>query len=142
MKSLADILLANALFAFVPLIILLQVAQLGPDWKLIRFTLLGISFACYTARIGLTQYRQHRDQETVRRQTLAMDSSVDGIAILNEKGLHIYGNSAFAHTCWVSMVLSKLWGSPGGSSTRYKTWTDSSRRFAVPCPELASGLHP
>ena len=97
MKSLADILLANALFAFVPLIILLQVAQLGPDWKLIRFTLLGISFACYTARIGLTQYRQHRDQETVRRQTLAMDSSVDGIAILNEKGLHIYGNSAFAH---------------------------------------------
>ncbi len=95
-KSLAGILLNNAMFVFAPLLILYQVAQLGPGWKLIRFTLLGVSFLCYAVRIGLTQHRQHKDEETVRRQTLAMDSSADGIGILNEKGIHIYANMAFA----------------------------------------------
>ena len=96
-KSLLEIFLNNGLFIFAPLLILYQVAQLGPDWKFIRFSLLGISFLCYAVRIGLTQFRQHQDEETVRRQTLAMDSSVDGISILNEEGVHIYANTAYAH---------------------------------------------
>jgi PAS domain S-box-containing protein len=95
-NSLMRILLNNAMFVFAPLLILYQVAQLGPGWKLIRFTLLGVSFLCYAIRIGLTQHRQHKDEGTVRRQTLAMDSSTDGIGILNEKGIHIYANTAFA----------------------------------------------
>lgn len=95
-KSLLGILLNNCLFVFAPLLILYQVAQLGPDWKLIRYSLLGISFLCYALRIGLTQSRQHQDEETVRRQSLAMDSSLDGISILNEKGIHIYANTAYA----------------------------------------------
>ncbi len=95
-NSLMGILLNNAMFVFAPLLILYQVAQLGPGWKLIRFTLLGVSFFCYAIRIGLTQHRQHKDEGTVRRQTLAMDSSADGIGILNEKGVHIYANKAFA----------------------------------------------
>ncbi len=95
-KTLLEILLNNGMFTFAPLLILYQVAQLGPDWKFIRFSLLGLSFLCYAVRIGLTQFRQHQDEETVRRQTLAMDSSVDGISILNEKGVHIYANSAYS----------------------------------------------
>jgi len=95
-NSLMGILLNNAMFVFAPLLILYQVAQLGPGWKLIRFTLLGVSFLCYAIRIGLTQHRRHKDEGTVRRQTLAMDSSADGIGILNEKGIHIYANTAFA----------------------------------------------
>ncbi len=94
-KSLLEILLNNGMFTFAPLMILYQVAQLGPDWKFIRFSLLGVSFLCYAVRIGLTQFRQHQDEETVRRQTLAMDSSVDGISLLNEKGVHIYANTAY-----------------------------------------------
>jgi PAS domain S-box-containing protein len=94
-KSLLGILLSNGIFVFAPLLILYQVAQLGPGYKLLRFSLLGISFSCYAFRIGLTQYRQHKDEETVRRQTLAMDSSMDGISLLNEKGIHIYANTAF-----------------------------------------------
>jgi len=94
-NSLPDILLTNGMFAFIPLAILFLATQLGPGWKLFRFSLLGVSFACYALRIGLTQNRQQKDEETVRRQTLAMDSSVDGIAILNENGLHIYANLAF-----------------------------------------------
>ena len=95
-QKLLEIFLDNGMFIFAPLLILYQVAQLGPDWKFIRFSLLGISFLCYALRIGLTQSRQHKDEETVRRQTLAMDSSIDGISLLNEKGVHIYANSAYA----------------------------------------------
>ena len=93
---LADIMITNGMFAFVPLAILFLVAELGPGWILIRFSVLGISFVCYALRIAMTQFRQQQDEETVRRQTLAMDTSVDGIALMNEKGLHIYANSAFA----------------------------------------------
>jgi PAS domain S-box-containing protein len=94
--TLSEVLVNNAMFFFAPMVILFQVAQLGPGFKAIRFTLLGISFSCYAVRIGLTQYRQQQDEETVRRQSLAMDSSIEGIGILNEKGVHSYANSALA----------------------------------------------
>ncbi len=95
-SSITDIMITNGMFAFVPLAILFLVAELGPGWILIRFSVLGVSFVCYALRIAMTQFRQQQDQETVRRQTLAMDTSVDGIALMNEQGLHIYANSAFA----------------------------------------------
>ena len=95
-RTLGEILINNLMFFFAPMLILIQVAQLGPGQKGIRFTLLGISFACYAVRIGLTQYRQQLDEETVRRQTLAMESSIEGIGILNEKGVHVYANAALA----------------------------------------------
>ena len=95
-RTLGEILINNTMFFFAPMIILIQVARMGPEQKLIRFTLLGFSFACYALRIGITQFRQQQDEETVRRQTLAMDSSLDGIGILNEKGVHIYANAALA----------------------------------------------
>jgi len=94
--TLSEILVNNAMFFFAPMIILIQVAQLGPDFKVFRFALLGISFSCYAVRIGLTQQRQQRDEETVRRQTLAMDSSVEGIGILDDQGVHVYANAALA----------------------------------------------
>jgi PAS domain S-box-containing protein len=94
--SLTSILITNGMFAFVPLAILFVVSELGPGWKLIRYSLLFVSFCCYALRIALMQFRQQEDEETVRRQTIAMDNSVDGIALINEKGVHIYANSAFA----------------------------------------------
>ena len=95
-KSLTEVLLTNGIFALLPLMILFQVTQLGPNWRLVRFGLLAASFACYAARVGFTEFRQQQGAETVRRQALAMDSAIDGIAIVNEKGLHIYANNAFA----------------------------------------------
>ena len=95
-KSLTDILITNVVFAFVPFAVLFLVAESGPGWKLLRFSVLGISLVCYALRIALSQFRQHQDEETVRRQSLAMDTSADGIALLDEKGVHIYANSAFA----------------------------------------------
>ena len=94
--TLGEILVNNAMFFFAPMVILIQVAQLGPGLKAVRFTLLGISFTCYAVRICLTQFRQQQDEEMVRRQSLAMDSSVEGIGILDDKGVHSYANSALA----------------------------------------------
>lgn len=95
-KSISDILITNGMFAFVPLAVLFLVARLGPGWNLLRYSLLAVSFVCYGLRIAIMQFRQQQDEETVRRQTLAMDHSVDGIALIDEKGLHVYANSAFA----------------------------------------------
>ena len=95
-KSLADILITNGMYAFLPLAILFLVSDLGPGWRLLRFGLFGVSFACYALRIGLTEFQHLKDGETVRRQTMAMDSSVDGIALMDEKGVHVYANASFA----------------------------------------------
>jgi PAS domain S-box-containing protein len=95
-RSLTDILITNGMFAFVPLAILFLIAELGPGWKVIRFSLLAVSFLCYAIRIGLSQFQQQADEDTVRRQTLAMDTSADGFALINQKGVHVYANSAFA----------------------------------------------
>jgi PAS domain S-box-containing protein len=95
-KSLSAILITNGMFAFVPLAILFLAAELGPGWKLLRFSLLFVSFVCYALRIALMQFRQQNDEDTMRRQTLAMDTSTDGIALLDGQGTHIYANAAFA----------------------------------------------
>jgi len=111
-KSLASIVLTNGMFAFIPLAILFLVAELGPGWKFLRFGLLGVSFVCYALRIGLSQFQQREDEETVRRQTLAMDSSVDGIALIDEKGQHVYANSSFAAMLGFTgpqQILGKPW---------------------------------
>ncbi|HEX4543819.1 MAG TPA: hypothetical protein VH114_11675, partial [Candidatus Acidoferrum sp.] len=57
-KGFGDLVLTNATLALAPLIVLLQVAQLGTEWRALRFTLLGVSIVCYAARLGVTQYRQ------------------------------------------------------------------------------------
>jgi PAS domain S-box-containing protein len=110
--TLGELLISNGIFFMAPVIILLQVAQPGSELRVLRFTILGISFACYAMRIGLTQFRQQQHEETVRRQTLAMDSSIEGIAILNEKGVHIYANKALVSMLGfdsLELVVGRHW---------------------------------
>jgi PAS domain S-box-containing protein len=95
-KTIGRLVLTNVILALAPLLALLGVTRLGSEWHLLGSVLLAISIFCYAARLGVTEYRQSRGVETVRRQTLAMDSSVDGMSILDNKGEHIYVNAAFA----------------------------------------------
>lgn len=97
-KRLGELLLDNATLALAPLIVLLQVAQLGREWHAVRFTLLGVSIVCYAARLGVTQYRQSATEDTLQRHNRAMDSAVNGIAIVDAQGRHTYANAAFAQT--------------------------------------------
>ena len=95
-RSLPDILITNGMYAFLPLAILFLVVQMGPGWTLVRFGILGVSFTCYALRIGLSEFQQLKDEETVRTQTLAMDSAVDGFALMDPAGKSVYANRAFA----------------------------------------------
>jgi PAS domain S-box-containing protein len=95
-KRFGELLLDNAALALAPLIVLVQVAQLDTEWRAIRFTLLGVSILVYAARLGITQYRQSKTEDTLQRHNRAMDSAVNGIAIVDAKGQHTYANAAFA----------------------------------------------
>ncbi|MGH9743446.1 MAG: PAS domain S-box protein [Candidatus Acidiferrum sp.] len=95
-RSLSAVALNNAMFAVAPLIVLVQVAQFPSEWRILRFSLLGVSILCFAVRLGVSGYRAATTAETVRRQTLAMDTAADGISILGEDGKHIYVNAAFA----------------------------------------------
>ncbi len=95
-KTFADLLLTNATFAVAPLVVLLQIAQLDSEWRAVRFSLLGISIVCCAARLGISQYREAASTEAVRPLTVAMESALDGMAILNSAGQFTYMNSAHA----------------------------------------------
>lgn len=95
-KTMAGVALNNAMFAIAPLIVLVQVAQFPSQWRVLRFSILGISILCFAVRLGISGFRQAETSELIRRQTMAMDSAVDGISIVAEDGKHIYVNAAFA----------------------------------------------
>jgi PAS domain S-box-containing protein len=95
-KTAGGVVLTNAILVLAPLIVLVQVAQFPSEWRVLRFSLLGVSILCFAVRIGISGYREAQTAETVRRQALAMDSAADGISIIGENGEHIYVNAAFA----------------------------------------------
>ena len=90
-KTLGRLALRNVLLALAPLIVLVAVAQLGAQWRVLGFVLLGTSITRYAARLGVSQYREAKAAELALRDTLAMDSEMDGMAIVSPKGLDTYG---------------------------------------------------
>src|SRR5215472_8509850 len=111
-KMLGELMVTNGMFALAPLIILFQVSQLQSEWRLLRFSLLGISIVCYAARLGISQYREAKSANEAMTHALAMDSAADGISILDSDGRHLYANSAFAKMLGfesVPDVLGKGW---------------------------------
>jgi PAS domain S-box-containing protein len=111
-KTLSELMITNATFALAPLIILLQVSQLGAEWRLLRFSLLGVSIICFTARLGISQFREAKSADAVRTHALAMESAADGISILSADGEHVYANSAFARMMGfenAGTMLGKPW---------------------------------
>jgi PAS domain S-box-containing protein len=95
-KTLGTLALKNVTMALAPLIVLVVVAQLGAEWRWTGFLLLGTSILCYAMRLGVSQYREAKAAELVQRDTLAMDSAMDGMAIVSPQGKYTYVNAAFA----------------------------------------------
>jgi len=111
-KTVGELMITNATLALAPLIILFQVARLQAEWRVLRFSLLGVSILCYAARLGLSQFREARSTDAVRTHALAMESTVDGMAILDNNAEHIYANTAFAKMLGLQdpeEVLGKSW---------------------------------
>jgi PAS domain S-box-containing protein len=112
-KSFAQLMMNNATYALAPLIVLVQVAELPPGWKVWRYSLLAVSIVCYAIRLCISQFRESQSMETVRRHAMAMDSAVDGMAIVNG-GVYSYVNAAFA----------RMNGHAGPETMLGKNWRD------------------
>src|SRR5207245_2883300 len=95
-KTFGTLMLTNATFALAPLIILWQVSRLEAEWHLVRFSLLGVSIVCFAARLGISQFREAKSAHEVQTHTLAMESAVNGMAIIDTKGKYIYVNPSYA----------------------------------------------
>jgi PAS domain S-box-containing protein len=111
-KALGELLVTNGTLALVPLIILFQVAQLEAEWRLLRFSLLGVSILCYAARLAISQHREARSANEAITHALAMDSAADGISIWGREGTLVYANSAFAKMMRferASAMIGKHW---------------------------------
>ena len=111
-KTLGRFTVSNLVLALAPLTVLVLVVQLGREWRLIGFSLLGISLLCYAARLGVTEFRQAQSANTVQMHSLAMEAAADGISILDRKGEHVYANSAFARMMGFEnpqAMLGKSW---------------------------------
>ena len=67
-KSAADLFLTNAPFALMPLVAVMQAAQLREAFQAPRYYLLGTSFLCFAARLGVSELRQSRQLASLLRQ--------------------------------------------------------------------------
>ncbi|HKV64162.1 MAG TPA: PAS domain S-box protein [Candidatus Acidoferrum sp.] len=125
-KTLGELMVTNATFALAPLIILWQVSQMGGEWRPLRFSLLGISILCYAARLGISQYREGKSANAVLTHTMAMDSAINGMAILDAGGKFVYVNSAYA----------RMIGNTTRESMQGKSWREVSDPQNVTSVEL------
>src|SRR5579859_1501464 len=91
-KHFAGVLLDNTIFAVAPLIVLLQVSLLGPDWRRLSFLFLGVSILCFAARLALSEFRESRsvinahkaDQQRLEAESkfrIAFEANPEGITI-------------------------------------------------------------
>jgi signal transduction histidine kinase len=70
-----ELMVTNATFALAPLIVLLQVTQSGPQWWLLRYSLLGASMLCFAARLGIGEYRQSLQLESLQQHKLTIEAA-------------------------------------------------------------------
>jgi len=95
-KTPGETILTNVMFGAAPVLVFLLSAGLGGEWRNVRWAMLAVSVACYVARMAIADYRQMRNAELVRRQASALDSAVDGMAIVSGDGTYAYVNAGYA----------------------------------------------
>src|SRR5205823_14863745 len=86
-----------------------EVSQLQVEWRLLRFSLLGLSIACFAARLGISQFREATSANEAMIHALAMDSAVDGISMQGKEGEHLYVNSAFEKRMGFELASRMVW---------------------------------
>jgi len=111
-RTLRELAVKNVMLALAPLIVLVLVARLGLHWRIIGFSLLTVSIVSYVVRLAITEFRQGQTSAAVMRHRVAMESTEDGMTILDNSGLHTYANSAFA----------RMLGLPNAQAVIGKTW--------------------
>jgi PAS domain S-box-containing protein len=137
-KSLGETILTNALFGVAPVLIFLLSAKLGPEWSILRYSLLAISVGCYVARMAISDFRQSKNAERVRQQASALDLAVDGMAIVTQDGKYSYVNTGYAQMLGSTSreaMIGRKWESvsvrntQGGSMDDIRTSLQKDRRW-------------
>jgi PAS domain S-box-containing protein len=95
-KTLGETIFTNALFGIAPVLIFLLSADLGREWRTLRYSLLTLSVACYVARMAISDFRKSRNAEMVRQQAKALDLAADGMAIITADRKYTYVNEGYA----------------------------------------------
>lgn len=111
-RTIGATLITNTTFALAPLIVLLETAQLGAGWRYFSSAMLGVSILCFAARVALSESLEAKSAEDVRRHALALDSAMDGMAIIDENSSYTYVNSAYARMMGydnLQFLLGKAW---------------------------------
>ncbi|MGC2477737.1 MAG: PAS domain S-box protein [Candidatus Sulfotelmatobacter sp.] len=72
-----SMLFENTMYAGGPLIVLLQVAQLGPEWRKISFLLLGLSILGFGARLALSKFQATEAALRIRQMNDELVESED-----------------------------------------------------------------
>ncbi len=80
-KKISDLVLANATFALAPLVVLLQITQLGPQLALLRFSLLGVSILCFASRLWISEFRLSQYALTLANQKRAIETGKEELAV-------------------------------------------------------------
>ena len=74
-RSIGKLMVTNATFALAPLIILFEVKQVGSEPHFLKFSLLAISIVCFAARLGLSEYRQSEQLESLRQREQQLEGA-------------------------------------------------------------------
>jgi PAS domain S-box len=120
-KTLGETILTNTLFGVAPVLVFLLSSGLGEEWHNVRNVMLGISVACYVARMAIADYRQTRAANIVRQQASALDSAVDGMAIVDKDGKYSYVNEGYARLMGNASreaIIGKAWRSTIANEAR------------------------
>jgi len=80
-RTITKLMATNATFALAPLIVLLEVKQVGPEQHFLRFSLLAISILCFAVRLALSEYRQSRQLESLRQRELQLESAKSELSV-------------------------------------------------------------
>ena len=131
-KSLGALVLRNVMLGVAPLFVLSVVAQIGIEWRRAGLLLLGISVLCYAARLAVSQYHEAYSAEMIRRDTLAMDSAMDGMAIVSSEGKYAYVNESYA----------RLMGHPNAKAMVGQYWMEvhASNDVKTAAQQIREGL--
>jgi PAS domain-containing protein len=103
-------LLENAFYAGGPLIVLIQVKELGSDWRRISFFLLGASILCFAARLALGEFRETESDRRLRAVHGALAQSEARFRTLIEDAPLAVVISRDAKTLWVNHKFLELFG--------------------------------
>lgn len=106
----ASMLFENTMYAVGPLIVLMQVAQLGPEWRKISFLLLGLSILGFGARLALSKFREAEAVRQIRRTSIALVESEGRFRTLLEEAPLAVGISRNTKILWANRVFLNLFG--------------------------------